>query len=273
MSFLPWYSLARTVLSFVVPCAQWKDQGDWKTTHNRGRLSWGHSPQTEHNQVPQTRQDAPKALKDAEMADFTARSLLVMLEKVMVIGRGSWWLERGKCCISLQKAQEGTFRDLKTGQIDIRPKKDCTANPPGTHFQVHEWPEDDWEQPTWIHQWGGKKKKNQPDCFSAEKWWKQGQSFWKSLQQHNCKQWYVAASGEAQIGHQEGVPHWQGSQSLEQATQGSNQATRPVRAHGAPERHLDMWFSFRQSWEEPGFGLNDPYESLPTWNILQFHDL
>lgn len=33
---------------------------------------------------------------------------------------------------------------------------------------------------------------------------------------------------------------------------------------------LVIWFSFRQSWEEQGVGLSDPYGSLPIWAILWF---
>jgi len=36
---------------------------------------------------------------------------------------------------------------------------------------------------------------------------------------------------------------------------------------------LVVWFSYRQSREEQGVGLDDPYGSLPTSNILCFYDI
>lgn len=82
--------------------------------------------------------------------------------KVTVIEGGSWWLNKGKCCTSLQEEQEG-FKELQTGQPNISSWEDYAANPPGTHFQTHEWPEGKREQSAWIYQ-----GKSQLNCLM---WW------------------------------------------------------------------------------------------------------
>jgi len=60
----------------------------------------------------------------------------------------------------------------------------------------------------------------------------------------------------------------EGGQALEQAAQGSGHSPK------LPEfkKHLDSGLkyslNFGWSYVEPGVGLDDPCESLPTWDIL-----
>ena len=83
----------------------------------------------------------------------------------------------------------------------------------------------------------------------------------------------TATIGEAQVEYQEKVLHQEWGQAVEQPPQGSGNGTELAGVQEVSEQ-CSQTYNLISGWScvEPGVGLDDPYGSIPTQDILWFYD-